>query len=452
MHSTLLEAASAGFLPAVFGILAAVVALGLLIFAHEMGHFIVAKLSGVSVLKFSLGFGKKIVGWKMGETEYMISAFPLGGYVKMLGEDEETKELSPEEKKHAFMEQPIWKRAAIVFAGPLFNILLAILLCYILFLTGFPTAIAKVDDVAPGSPAASAGFKAGDVIEKVDGDYVDVWEQVAELIKAHPGQAMTFSVRRGGQVVKLTAVPADVNGKGDLGLRGSVVIGAVMARSPADIAGLKSKDHVLAVDSRPVGSWAAMADIVKMNPGKTLDFTIDRGGKRFDAKITPKLNEAKTGEKQYGIIGVQMGTDLENMAYGPIESLKLAAQRTYMMTSLTVQFLGRLIGGKEDASQVGGPIAIVQLSGRQARQGPADFIIFIALLSVNLGVINLFPVPIMDGGHLMFLGIEAIQRKPLSMRTREVAQQVGLFMLIALMVFVFYNDIMRILGFSPMWK
>ena len=225
-----------------------------------------------------------------------------------------------------------------------------------------------------------------------------------------------------------------------------------MARSPADIAGLKTKDRVLAVDGRPVGSWTAMSDVVKVNPGKTLDFTIDRGGKRFDAKITPKLSEAKQGEKQYGIIGVQMGSDLVNMAYGPIESLKLATERTSMMTGLTVQFLGRLIGGKEDASQVGGPIAIVQLSGRQARQGPADFIIFIALLSVNLGVINLFPVPILDGGHLMFLGIEAIQRKPLSMRTREIAQQVGLFMLIALMVFVFYNDIMRILGFSPMWK
>jgi regulator of sigma E protease len=452
LFNTLLEATSSGFLHAAFGIVAAVVALGLLIFAHEMGHFLVAKLSGVSVLKFSLGFGKKIVGWKKGETEYMISAFPLGGYVKMLGEDEETTELTPEEKKRAFMEQPVWKRAAIVFAGPLFNILLAILLCYILFLTGFPTAIAKVDEVTPGSPAASAGFKPGDVIDKVNGDYVDVWEEVSDLIKAHPGQAMTFTVRRDGQVVDLKAVPADVNGKGNLGLRGSAVIGAVMARSPADIAGLKSKDRVLAVEGRPVGSWSTMADIVKVSAGKTLDFTIDRGGKRFDAKITPRLSEAKKGEKQFGIIGVEMGSDLESMAYGPVESLKLASERTYMMTSLTVQFLGRLIGGKEDASQVGGPIAIVQLSGRQARQGFSDFIIFIALLSVNLGVINLFPVPILDGGHLMFLGIEALQRKPLSMRTREVAQQIGLFLLIALMVFVFYNDIMRVLGFSPMWK
>jgi regulator of sigma E protease len=452
LFNSLLEATSSGFLHTVFGIFAAVVALGLLIFAHEMGHFIVAKLSGVSVLKFSLGFGKKIVGWKIGETEYMISAFPLGGYVKMLGEDEETKELAPEEKKRAFMDQPVWKRAAIVFAGPLFNILLAILLCYILFLTGFPTAIAKVDDVAAGSPAAKAGFKPGDVIEKVDGDYVDVWEQVAELISAHPGQAMTFSVRRDGHVVHLAAVPTDVNGKGDLGLGGSVIIGAVMARSPADVAGIKAKDRVLAIAGHPVGSWTQMADIVKVNSDKSLGFVIERGGKRFDTKITPRLSEAKKGEKQNGIIGVEMGSDLESMAYGPVESLKLAAERTSMMTSLTVQFIGRLIGGKEDASQVGGPIAIVQLSGRQARQGPADYIIFIALLSVNLGVINLFPVPVLDGGHLMFLGIEAIQRKPLSMRTREIAQQVGLFMLIALMVFVFYNDIMRVLGFSPMWK
>ncbi len=451
MHNTLLEAAT-GIFPTVFGFLAAVVALGLLIFAHEMGHFLVAKLSGVSVQKFSLGFGKKVVGWKIGETEYMISIFPLGGYVKMLGEDEETKELTPEEKKCSFTEQPLWKRAAIVFAGPFFNILLAILLCYILFLTGFPTAIAKVAGVVKGSPAQAAGFRPGDVIEKVNGDYVNVWEEVSEYIKAHPGREISFSVRRDGRLLDMNAVPADVNGQGDAGLMGSVVVGAVMARSPADMAGIKTNDRIVAVNGHQVGSWMDMANIVRANPGRPMNFTIERNGRSFSVNITPNLSKAKPGEKPYGVIGVEMGSNEVNMAYGPVESLKLAYERTYMMTRLTVQFIARLIGGKEDASQVGGPGGIIQLSARQARQGIGDYIIFIALLSVNLGIINLFPVPILDGGLLMFLGIEAIQGRPLSMRKREIAQQIGLFMLIALLLFASYNDIMRWLGFYPMWK
>ncbi len=451
MHNTLFEAA-AGIFPSVFGLLAAVVALGLLIFAHEMGHFLVAKLSGVAVQKFSLGFGKKLVGWNIGETEYVISAIPLGGYVKMLGEDEETQELSPEEKERSFTEQSLWKRAAIIFAGPFFNILLAVFLCYILFLTGFPTAIAKVADVVKGSPAQAAGFKAGDVIEKVNGEYMDVWEEVSEYIKAHPGRQIVFSVRRDGRLLDMKATPVAVNGQGDAGLMGSVIVGAVMSRSPADMAGIKTKDRIVAVNGHAVGSWMDMADMIRVNPGRPMNFTIDRQGRLFSVNITPTLSKAKPGKKPYGVIGVEMGSDEVNMAYGPIESLKLAYERTYMMTSMTVKFLARLIGGREDASQVGGPGGIIQLSARQARQGIGDYIIFIALLSVNLGVINLFPVPILDGGHLMFLGIEAIQGRPLSMRKREIAQQIGLLMLIALLLFASYNDIMRWLGFYPTWK
>jgi regulator of sigma E protease len=439
--------------PFISSIAAAVVALGLLIFVHEFGHFIVAKLFKVGVLKFSLGFGRKIAGRKYGETEYMISAFPLGGYVKMLGEDDGTEELSPEDKKRAFLEQPLYVRAAIVFAGPFFNILLAVAVCYIIFLTGFPTAIAKVADVVPGSPAQAAGFRPGDIIEKVDGTYTDIWEQVSEYIKAHPAKKMDFMVKRDDSTVSLSATTLNEGGKGSIGLMGDVVIGAVMANSPADLAGIKNKDRVVAVDGKKVGAWSDMADVVKANPGRKLIFTIERGGRMSDVAVTPRQNlEAKGEERKFGLIGVQMGSDSENIAYGPVESLWLGAQRTYFMTSLTVSFLARLIGGKEDASQIGGPVAIVQLSGRQARQGLADFFIFVALLSVNLGVINLFPIPVLDGGHLLFFGIEAVMGEPLSMRKRELAQQVGLFMLIALMVFVFYNDIMRLLGFSVMWK
>jgi regulator of sigma E protease len=439
--------------PFISSIAAAVVALGLLIFVHEFGHFLVAKLFKVGVLKFSLGFGRKIVSRKYGETEYMISAFPLGGYVKMLGEDNGTEELSPEDMKRAFLEQPLYVRAAIVFAGPFFNILLAVAICYIIFLTGFPTAIAKVADVVPGSPAQAAGFKPGDVIEKVDGTYTDIWEQVAEYVRAHPEKKIAFTIKRDDSTVSLAATPQNENGKGSLGLMGTVVIGALMANSPADQAGIKNKDRVVAVNGKKVGAWSDMADVVKANPGKRLIFTIERGGRTFDVTVVPKLNlQGKGEERKLGLIGVQMGSESTNVSYGPVESLWLGAERTYFMTSLTVSFLARLIGGQEDASQIGGPVAIVQISGRQARQGLADFFIFVALLSVNLGVINLFPIPILDGGHLLFFGMEAVMGKPLSMRKRELAQQIGLFMLVALMVFVFYNDIMRLLGFSVMWK
>ncbi len=438
---------------ALSSVLAAVVALGLLIFAHEFGHFIVAKLSGVHVLKFSLGFGKRLFGWRIGDTDYMVSAFPLGGYVKMLGEEEDGEELTPEQKKHSFLAQPVYKRALIVFAGPLFNILLAVTLCYMLFITGFPTAIAKVTAVGPDTPAAAAGFRAGDIIESEDGDYANSWEEVEEYVKTHPGKEITFVVRRDGGKLTIKARPADIGGKGDLGLYGSAVLAAVMVGSPADKAGLQPKDQIVKVDGKLVGSWADMADVVKASPGKTLDFSVQRDGRLLDLKITPTLKEdARKGEKPYGVIGVQAGVESENVAYGPIESVGMSVNKTMYMTGFTVAFLGRIVKGKEDASQIGGPVAIVQMSGRQARQGFADFVIFMALLSVNLGIINLFPIPILDGGHLFFFGIEAVLGKPLSMRKREIAQQVGLFLLIALMVFVFYNDIMRLLGFSVMWK
>lgn len=427
---------------------AAVVVLGILIFFHEFGHFLVAKLSGVGVLKFSLGFGRKLVGWKYGETEYMISAFPLGGYVKMVGEDPEGDELSPEDKKRSFSEQPIYKRAAIVFAGPLFNILLAILLCYLLFITGFPTAISKVIDVVPGSPAQAAGFIPGDIIEKVDGDEMDVWEMVSEYVKTHPGKKVEFQVRRGRETSRIEAVTEDRGGKGYLGLAGSVIVAAVMENSPADKAGIKTKDRIISVNGQQVGSWGEMSDMVKASPGKNMSFTVERQGGTHKLSVVPLLDP----KDKFGKIGVQMGTESRDVAYGPVESIGMSVEKTYQMTGMTVGFLVKLMSGKEDASQMGGPVAIVQLSGRQARQGFADFVIFMALLSVNLGIMNLFPIPILDGGHLFFFGIEALMGKPLSMKKREMAQQVGLFLLIALMVFVFYNDIMRILGFSVMWK
>jgi len=431
----------------------AVIALGLLVFAHELGHFLVAKLSGVGVLKFSLGFGKKIVGWKVGETEYMISAFPLGGYVKMIGGEgaEEEGELTPEEKKRSFMAQPLWKRMAIVFAGPMFNILLAIFLCFVIYVSGVPAPIARVADVAPGSAGQAAGFCAGDIIQKVDGSDIMLWEEVAKDVSDHPGKQLTFTVRRGPkEVLELKATPANEGGRGSLGLSGVVVMESLAVGSPADKAGMQPKDRVLAVDGKKMASWGEMADIIKTSPGKALRFTVRRDGKVFDTAITPRADTQ--GGQKVGRVGIVMGSETEDVSYGPVEALSLSVNRTVFFTSMTVTFISRLLHGKEDSSQLGGPIAIVQISGRQARQGFSDFVLFMALLSVNLGVMNLFPIPILDGGLLFFLAMEAVLGEPLSMRKREIAQQIGLFLLAALMVFVFYNDIMRLLGFSEMWK
>jgi len=431
------------------GLAAAAVALGFLIFFHEFGHFIVAKLSGVAVQKFSLGFGKKLFGWKVGETDYMVSVLPLGGYVKMLGEDEGAEELSPEDKKRSFSAQPGYKRALIVFAGPFFNIVLAVILCYIVLVTGFPQAIARVAGVAPGSPAAVAGFMPGDIVEKIDGNYVDFWQEVADYVKGHPGKAAAFTVRRGDRKLEIKATPELQGKKVYLGLLGEVFIEALEVGSPADKAGIKPKDQVLAVDGKDIGSWDEMAQTVKESLGKELSFTVKRQGSLNNIIITPVLAKGNKGE---GKIGVLMGTATEKVAYGPIESVVLSLDKAGGMTGFTVTILSRLVRGKEDASQLGGPIAIVQMSGSQAKRGFADFVLFMALLSINLGILNLLPVPILDGGHLLFFAIEGVIRKPVSLRVREVAQQIGLFLLISLMVFVFYNDIMRLLGFEQMWK
>lgn len=445
---------TADIMHGLFSILSAVVALGLLVFAHELGHFIVAKLSGVGVLKFSLGFGRKLIGWKYGETEYMVSAIPLGGYVKMIGGEgaEDEGELSPEDQKRSFMVQPVWKRMAIVLAGPAFNILLAVALCYLLFVTGFPTAIPRVADVVPGSPAAAAGFRAGDIIEDVDGEPVGIWQEVHEYVKAHPGKAAVFHVRRGDETFDVAATPADVDGKGELGLVGSVIIAGAMPGSPADKAGIRGKDRIVSVAGKTVAAWDDMSDTVRANPGRELDFTVERDGRTIDTKVTPDTKPDPETGKEIGVIGVQMGADTEMVAYGPVQSLEYSLSRTVAMTAIIADFLAKLVSGKEDAKQLGGPLMIVQMSGRQAQQGYVDFVLFMAMLSVNLGVINLFPIPILDGGLIVFLAVEGVIRRPLSIKMREVAQQIGLFMIIALMVFVFYHDIMKFLGLEQVWR
>jgi len=317
------------------------------------------------VLKFSLGFGPRLVGKKVGETEYQISAMPLGGYVKMVGEDPEDQ-VSPEEQTRAFSEQKLWKRAAIVVAGPGFNFLFAMLVFSVLFLIGIPFLTTEVGGVRKGFPAEKVGFQPGDVILAVNGQKIELWEELSERIQKSGGEPLTFAVMRNKKTFAISTSPVSASGRNVFG--------------------------------EDVSNW---------------------------------------------IIGITGSNKHVIRRFGPMTSIWRGVERTWYFSKLTVLSLIKLIQRIIPIDTLGGPILIAQLAGKQAREGALNFFFFMALLSVNLAILNLLPIPVLDGGHLLFLSIEAVFGSPVKARLREVAQQVGIFLLIVLMAFVFYNDIMR---------
>lgn len=349
-------------------IISFVILLGILIFVHEFGHFIFAKRLGVGILKFSLGFGPKLIGKKVGETEYLISALPLGGYVKMIGEDP-SEDVSPEDLKRSFQSQPIPKRTIIVAAGPIFNLLLASVIFSVVFMTGIPVLTSKIGEVSKDSPAASAGIQKG--------------------------------------------------------------------------------DRILAIDGAPIKRWDEMVAVIQKSAGIKLVLRVEREGSSFDLSIIPEKKASKTifGEpKEVGMIGVGSGGEFIKEHLSPPKAVIKGFERTIEISVLTVVSIVKLIQRVIPADTLGGPLLIAQLAGEQASAGFINFILFTAIISINLGVLNLIPIPILDGGYLLFFIIEAIRGKPLSIKMRERAQQVGLFIIITLMIFAFYNDIMRFLS------
>jgi regulator of sigma E protease len=353
--------------PPVLTLLAFAVALGVLVFVHELGHFLTAKRLGVKVLRFSIGFGPVLLRRRHGETEYALSAMPLGGYVKMLGEEDEAE--AQAEPERAFSTQAPRRRAAIVFAGPAMNFVFAFIVYALLF--------------------AAVGAE----------------------------------------------VPSD-----------QPRVGGVALGAPASRAGLQVEDRIVAVNDRPIATWEQLSQAVLDSHGETLRLQVDRGGSQFPVEVTPELRENRSmfGEEQGSVyrIGIEASHDWQRV--GPISAVGMAAQQTYTASAVVLKGLFLMARGRVPLRELGGPIAIARAAGQQARAGARYFLSMLAFLSINLGVLNLLPIPALDGGHLAFFAVEGLMRHPLRPRHREIAQQVGLLVLLTLMVFVFYNDIHRL--------
>jgi regulator of sigma E protease len=441
-------------------IIAFVAVLGILILIHEWGHFIVARLSGVGVERFSIGFGPVLWRYKGKETEYCLSAIPMGGYVKMVGDDENPLEggrTTNVDPARSFNLKPIWVRFLIVFAGPGMNFVLAIVLASLAFMVwGRPVVPAVVGRVAEASPAAQAGLKAGDKIVAVDGRPVQYWDEVQAVVQESRGRKLVLTVSGANGERKIEVTPQRVAGRDifgdeqdywDLGARQAVSdlakIGDVIPGGPAAAAGIKPGDIAVSVQGQPIASWDDLADAISKRPGHPTELGIKRGDTMLTVTVTP----APTGPEGKGRIGISHavapGLGAVFVRSNPGVALKEGVLKTWEWTYMTVKGMFKLVTGQLAPSNIGGPIQIAAAAGEQARQGLAYLTLFTALISVNLAVLNLLPVPMLDGGHLLFFVCEAVLGRPISVRKREIAQQVGFVLLMMLMVYAMYNDLSR---------
>jgi len=435
-------------------LIAGIVMLGILVFVHEFGHFCVAKLAGVKVLKFSLGFGPRLVSRQWGETEYMICAVPLGGYVQMLGEgggeEGEEAELTEAERQRSFADKPVLQRTAIVAAGPLMNLLLPFLVLPVAYMVGvelpaFLERPACIGYVVDGSEGAAAGFQTGDCIEAVNGEKVGTWTDTGRILIAHAGSPLVFTLARGAETVSITFTPADggLEGLQSLGLlpRQEALVGGTSPGMPAAAAGVQAGDRIVAIDETPISSWYDLKTVIQTSAGNPQTFVVERAGQVLHLTIKPVRQESDGTDFFIGIVPHQESVFKR---FGFVEAIGAGVDRTMELIKLTLVFIQKLFAGHVSTKNIGGPITVVQIAGQAAQTDLSSILSILAFLSIQLGILNLFPIPILDGGHLFFNLFEIVLRRPLSLRVREIAQQVGLVLLILLMLLAFYNDIVRI--------
>jgi regulator of sigma E protease len=432
-------------------VVAVAVVLGIMILVHEWGHFMAAKLFGVRVEVFSFGFGPRLWGRRRGPTDYRVSALPLGGYVKMAGDNPvEERSGAPDE----FLSKPRWQRVIIAVAGPTMNIVLAIAISVGLFKIGMYQPVyadqpAVVAGIFKGSPAERAGIRAGDRIAEIDGKKNPTWEDVLfEVTLALPGKPIRVVLDRSGQEIPVTveAVPA-LRPRDEFALFGypkePVVVGEVHPNSPAERAGLKPQDQILTADGQPVVSLIQFASLIQDSKGKPIDVTANRGGRQLSLHLQPSY-----GDPGDGLARWQIGITFRSASVYKSHSLPGAVSRaTHFHAKLTrqiVDVLGALITGRVSIKQLQGPVGIAQQSGEAARRGPIDFLNLMAVISLNLGILNLLPIPILDGGHILVLAIEGTIRRDLSVAVKERVVQVGLVFLLVIFAIVMYNDVVKL--------
>jgi len=415
------------------------IVIGILVFVHEFGHFIMAKRAGVRVEKFSLGMGPKIYGFKKGDTEYVLSALPLGGYVKMAGENPDEE---PTGAADEFQSKTVWQRAKIAATGPLTNIVLAFIIMPFVFMVGISTlGPAAIGLIEKGSPAEKAGFAVGDVIEEVSGRKITDWEKAAMLIAVNPDTDISVLIDRKGEKKTFTLHPK-LDAEHHIGTSGiypdiPVEVKKPKPGFPAEKSGIKEEDKIIAVDGVTVYYWNQFSTFIKDSQGKKLTFMIERGGKRFPIVLTPIMDSGRY------VIGVEPIVRMIVKQYGFFESLKLGFDKTLEYIDLTFITLKKLVSFGLSIKTLGGPVMIAQMSGQAAAAGLSSFLSLLAMISISLGILNLLPIPVLDGGLLLFLAIEAIRRKPLSKKVMEVSQSIGAGLLITLIVVVSYNDVVR---------
>ncbi len=450
-----------GFLISVFAFL---VAIGILVTFHEFGHFWVARRLGVKVLRFSVGFGKPLWKWKdKHHTEYVIAAIPLGGYVKMV--DEREGPVTTEHLPYAFNRKSVWARIAIVLAGPLFNFIFAVLAYWLMFMIGISGSIPQIGEIKHNSIASHAGLVAGVEIISVDHQTTPTWQQVMKQLMSRIGDKdeLQIEVKEPSGVVKSYLLnltgwelkgdrPDLLHGLGIIPYEPPItpIISEVMEDEPAMKAGMQAGDTITAVNEKPVTQWKDFSDVSVSSIGQPIKVTVDRKGQKIDFTLVPRAKEITNGEV-LGFVGLVVKTPkfpesmLRKERLGPINAFFAACEKTSEYIAISFKIIGKMLIGDIGLHTLSGPITIAQGAGATMVGGLQYYLSFLALISISLGVLNLLPIPILDGGHLLFYAIEIVIRKPVPERVQMIGFKIGMVLLLFLMTIAFYNDLLRLL-------
>ena len=450
---------------ALTSLLAFIVAISVLVAVHEYGHFIVGRWTGMKVLRFSVGFGKPLWTWvgKKDNTEFCISALPLGGYVKFLGERYGSSDpVDPADEGRAFNQRPIWMRIAVLLAGPFFNFLFAFFAYWVIFVNGVPTMKPAVGEVQDSSYAAEAGLQYGDRILMVGEQEASDWEaalvamldemvsdgRVTLRLESEGGRTRTTTIDVGNDATRLTEPGVLFDGLGFQPWQPPAIVAELTPGGAAEVAGIRVGDRITSIDGEPIANFVDLQEIVSVRADEAVMVELIRRDSAVTIDLT--IGSREVDGQRSGLLGVAGGGVPEDFwyvrQYGPLDSISQSIDRTWAGMAFTVRMLSRMVTGEVSIKNISGPINIAQFAGSSASAGFNSFMRFLALVSISLGVLNLLPVPVLDGGQIVYHSIEGLKGSPLSEKAQMIGQQLGIVALLLLMSFAFYNDIARIIG------